>query len=68
VKLVELPVHITLVPLISQAGCELIVSVLVQVLMQPVGLVTTTVYVPAMVRVLMVTPVAGVNPAGPVQA
>jgi hypothetical protein len=66
VKLADKPAQMLLLPVISHTGAALTVRILVHVLIQPFALVTVTVYVPAVVKLLMVAPVAA-NPPGPVQ-
>jgi hypothetical protein len=61
VKVAELPTQIVLLPVISQLGGGLTVSVLLQELVQPAALVTVTLYVPAAVRLLIVALVAPVD-------
>jgi hypothetical protein len=61
VKVAELPTQIVLLPVISQLGGGLTVSVLLQELVQPAPLVTVTEYVPAAVRLLIVALVAPVD-------
>jgi len=67
VKLVELPAHIVLFPVISQLGFGLTVSVLLHELVHPAVLVTVTLYVPAAVRLQITAPVA-LKPPGPAHA
>ena len=66
VKLVDVPVQIVLLPVISHTGSAFTVNVLLQVEVQPEALVTVTLYVPATVKLLIVL-VAEVYPPGPLQ-